>query len=69
MDPVWLIPAVLAPGAVMAARSLWRAHRRVTAALAPERDALTDLADLEQHFRSYANRINHLYPREENPQP
>ncbi|MFI9344983.1 hypothetical protein ACIG0D_27510 [Streptomyces sp. NPDC052773] len=31
MSLVWLIPAALAPGAAMAARSLWRERRRAAA--------------------------------------
>ncbi|GGT85500.1 hypothetical protein [Streptomyces coeruleorubidus] len=32
MSLAWIVPAVLAPGAVMAARSLWRERRHLPAA-------------------------------------
>ncbi|KOG33327.1 hypothetical protein [Streptomyces resistomycificus] len=32
MNLAWLVPAVLAPGAVLAVRSLWRERRHIPAA-------------------------------------
>jgi hypothetical protein len=32
INPVWIIPAILAPGLLMAARSLWRERHRLPAA-------------------------------------
>lgn len=59
-------------GAVLGAASRltrWVRDRRQPAASPPQRDALTELADLEAHFDAYAARIDRLYLREENPQP
>jgi hypothetical protein len=40
----WLVPAVLAPGAVMAARTVWRERRHLPAAA--DNQPPTDIADL-----------------------
>ncbi|MFJ4974159.1 hypothetical protein ACIP6X_02210 [Streptomyces coeruleorubidus] len=44
MNLAWLVPAVLAPGVVMAARTLWRERRHLPAA--PDNQPPTDTTDL-----------------------
>lgn len=75
MNLVWLVPAVIAPGAVMAARTLWREHHRVPAA--PDNQPGINAADLWacRHIASEPladpNATNRLLDdiRKENPQP
>lgn len=74
----WAIDTVLylGPGCLFigACLAIWegldkarRLVREVQQAAPSERDALTELAELEAHFNAYAARIDHLYPREEKP--